>query len=74
MKEKEIEYRNEDITIVWKPSLCIHAANCVGSLPRVYQPKEKPWIKIENASTEELTAQLKTCPSGALTYYFNNVK
>lgn len=40
MKEKKIEYRSEDITVVWKPSLCIHAAKCVGSLPQVYKPNE----------------------------------
>ncbi len=65
------EYSNGEITITWKPGLCIHAAKCVGALPQVYKPGEKPWIKIENASTEELIAQIKTCPSGALTYIQN---
>jgi len=65
------EYSNEDITIVWKPDLCIHAAKCVEALPEVYKPREKPWIKIENATTEELIAQVKTCPSGALTHTNN---
>ena len=70
-KEKKIEYSNEDITIVWKPTVCIHAAKCVGALPAVYKPKEKPWINIENASTAELITQIGTCPSGALSYYKN---
>lgn len=69
--EKVSEYRNDEITIVWKPGRCIHAANCVGTLPQVYIPTEKPWIKIENASAEELIAQIKTCPSGALSYTMN---
>ena len=70
MEFKEIskEYTNGDLTIVWKPKLCIHAAECVKALPQVYNPNEKPWIKAENASPEELMAQIKTCPSGALTY------
>ena len=66
-----MKYKNDDITIVWKPNVCIHAAKCVGALPEVYKPKEKPWITIENASTEELVTQIGTCPSGALSYYKN---
>ena len=62
------EYSNEDITIIWKPKTCIHAAECVKRLPKVYNPKEKPWIKIENASIDELMSQIDACPSGALTY------
>lgn len=64
------EYSNGEITIVWKPSLCIHSGICVHKLPEVYQPQEKPWIKIGAASTTELVEQVKTCPSGALSYYY----
>jgi len=69
--EKVNEYSNGEITIVWKPGRCTHAAKCVKALPQVYKPREKPWIKIENATTEELIAQIETCPSGALTYRRN---
>lgn len=65
---KTIHYSNDDITIVWNPDLCIHSAKCVKQLPNVYNPKERPWLKIENATTEELKAQIATCPSGALSY------
>jgi uncharacterized Fe-S cluster protein YjdI len=40
-------------------------------LPQVYNPKAKPWITIENASSEELKARLSICPSGALSYFIN---
>ena len=66
------QYKNEDITIQWDQSKCIHAGVCVRSLPNVYNPKERPWVKIENASTEELKAQIDNCPSGALRYTLNN--
>ena len=71
--EKEIkkEYTNDELTIVWKPKTCIHAAECVKALPLVYLPNEKPWIQIENATTEELKAQIRKCPSGALSFYMN---
>ena len=69
--EKEIvkEYSNGELTVVWKPQKCIHAGECVKALPEVYNPKEKPWIKAENASTQALKDQIAKCPSGALSYY-----
>ncbi len=71
-KEITKKYKNDDITVVWKPKLCIHAAECVKRLPEVYNPKSKPWIKIENASSDALKSQIDKCPSGALSYYNNN--
>lgn len=65
---KKIEYTNGEITIVWQPELCKHVGLCVRTLPEVYRPKERPWLRIENATTEALIAQVGTCPSGALTY------
>ncbi len=61
-----LEYNNGEISILWQPSICQHSGVCVRMLPQVYKPKERPWIKIENASTEELKEQIAACPSGAL--------
>ena len=74
MSDKKKEYSNGEITIVWQPEKCIHSGVCVQTLPKVYNPKERPWIKIENATTEELKDQVSKCPSGALSYYMNNEK
>lgn len=70
MSEREIikKYKNGNLNVVWKPKRCIHAAICVKTLPEVYNPDEKPWIKAENASIEALKAQIAQCPSGALSY------
>lgn len=68
--EKEIvkEYSNGELTVIWKPKKCIHSEICVKTLPEVYNPNEKPWIKPGNATTEQLKDQISKCPSGALTY------
>ena len=65
------EYSNGEITVVWKSELCQHAGICVKTLPKLYNPKERPWIKVENATTEELKDQVNQCPSRALTFYEN---
>ena len=58
MSQKEItkEYSNGELSVIWKPAKCIHAAVCVAMLPKVYDPNKKPWIVAENASTDELKA------------------
>ena len=65
------EYSNGELTVVWKPGLCFHAKECVGGLPGVFKPNDKPWIQVDNASTEALMATIDKCPSGALSYYKN---
>ena len=67
-EDKKIEYSNGELTIVWRPNLCIHAGVCVHTLPKVYNPKDRPWVKIGNATTHELIDQINQCPSGALSY------
>ncbi|MFK8038120.1 MAG: (4Fe-4S)-binding protein [Crocinitomicaceae bacterium] len=64
-------YSNGEITVKWQPEKCIHAGVCVKTLPKVYDPKKKPWITVENATTQELKSQINNCPSGALSYEEN---
>ena len=63
-----IEYPNGEIAVQWRPDVCQHSGVCVRTLPRVYNPQARPWITPENATTDELKAQIDLCPSGALTY------
>ncbi|MEO6406691.1 MAG: (4Fe-4S)-binding protein [Ferruginibacter sp.] len=74
MKDITKKYSNGEVTIVWKPSICIHSTKCwkgVTGLIDVFNPMEKPWIKPGGASTERIVQQVKICPSGALSFYFN---
>ncbi|MCR6719675.1 MAG: (4Fe-4S)-binding protein [Chitinophagaceae bacterium] len=74
--EKDItkKYTNGEVTIVWKPGACIHSALCwkgATGLPEVFNPKIRPWINPEGAPTERMVEQVKKCPSGALSFYYN---
>ena len=71
MAEIRKEYTNGELTIVWKPAKCIHAGECVKALPKVYDPKRRPWIVAEGADTAALKDQIGKCPSGALSYFMN---
>lgn len=68
------EYSNGEVTILWEAEKCIHSGVCVKGLPKVFQPKERPWIKIDASTTDALVNQVKACPSGALSHYMNNEK
>ncbi|MCP9770458.1 (4Fe-4S)-binding protein [Lacihabitans sp. LS3-19] len=60
------EYTNGEITVVWESGKCIHSGKCARGLPQVFQPKEKPWIKIDGATSAEIIEVVSKCPSGAL--------
>jgi putative redox protein len=59
-------YSNSDITVVWKPELCRHAARCATQLPQVFNPATKPWINPDGATSSEIIEQVSRCPTGAL--------
>ncbi len=67
MSQKTHHYSNGDITVVWKPDTCIHSGICFKGLSSVFDPRRKPWIEMEKATTEQIIEQVKKCPSGALT-------
>lgn len=71
MSLETLKYTNNEITVVWKPKACIHSTICWKGLIEVFNPKEKPWVKINGAPTDKIIEQVKKCPSGALSYYFN---
>ena len=68
MKDITKKYANEAATIVWKPAKCIHSGICFSGLPAVFDPRRKPWIVADNATTHEIISQINKCPSGALSY------
>lgn len=67
-EENHKEYSNGEITVIWKPEICVHSGLCVKHSPSVFRPKERPWIKVEAASSDEIMRTVEQCPSGALSY------
>ncbi len=77
MEEIIKTYTNGEITIVWKPKLCIHSTKCwkgEQGLMQVFNPMIRPWINPQGANTERIIQQIKICPSGALSFHENNGK
>ena len=66
MPVETVHYSNGEITVVWKPGLCIHSGNCARGLGKVFDPRRRPWIDLSQASSLQIIEQVKKCPSGAL--------
>ena len=61
-------YSNGEITVIWKPDICVHSGICARGLPAVFDPRRRPWIQLHFADTETIKAQVDQCPSGALSW------
>ncbi len=68
MSEKKIvkEYTNGEITVVWQPHMCTHSKNCWKGLLDVFDPRRKPWVDMNGATSDAIVAQVSKCPSKAL--------
>jgi len=61
-------YRTDVIEVTWEPGRCIHATKCFATLPEVFDPQARPWVRPEAASPEEVEETVLRCPSGALRF------
>jgi uncharacterized Fe-S cluster protein YjdI len=59
-------YSNGEVTVVWKPDICVHSAICFHGLPAVFDPRRRPWVDVQAAATTAIVDQVGRCPSGAL--------
>lgn len=66
------KYSNDEITVVWKPSICIHSKLCWTQLGEVFNPRNRPWVTLSAAETNRIVEQVDRCPSGALSYFRNS--
>jgi uncharacterized Fe-S cluster protein YjdI/CDGSH-type Zn-finger protein len=60
------EYRTDQIAVQWEPEYCIHTANCIRSLPNVFNPRDRPWVHVDQASADAIAEAVLRCPTGAL--------
>jgi uncharacterized Fe-S cluster protein YjdI len=71
MRKLTKKYSNGEITVVWKPHICIHSGICFRELPQVFNPNRVPWVDQNAAETGVIIHQVSMCPSGALSYFRN---
>ncbi|MGB3634736.1 MAG: CDGSH iron-sulfur domain-containing protein [Rubrobacteraceae bacterium] len=62
------DYRSEDITVNFDPGRCIHSAECIHSLPEVFDVEKRPWIQPGESDPETVAEVVMRCPTGALQF------
>jgi len=62
------EYGTDRITVEWRAERCIHSANCIRALPRVFDPRRRPWVDVDAADADAIERAVLRCPTGALAF------
>lgn len=60
-------YQGDGIVIRDNRGVCAHVGSCVARLPGVFG-RERPWIRADGATADEIADTIRRCPSGALAY------
>ena len=60
------EYRTDEIAVTWEPEFCTHVGNCVRGVPEVFNPRDRPWVHVDQAPADEIARVIMTRPTGAL--------
>ena len=66
MKDKLHSFETDAIEVTWSKVRCIHAAECVRRLPVVFQPGQRPWVRVSAESADRVAQVVEQCPTGAL--------
>ena len=72
LAEIEKKYSNGEITVIWKPDVCMHSTKCWKASLKIFNPNRRPWIDMSAGMTDEIIKIVDNCPSGALSYKRND--
>jgi uncharacterized Fe-S cluster protein YjdI len=73
MEPQDNIFSNDEITVTFEPSKCIHAEKCARELSEVFRTSVIPWINLDGTETKRIIEQINRCPSGALQYSLNTI-
>lgn len=59
-------YEADGLVVTFDPTVCIHSATCLRTLPAVFDVSRLRWIDLAQATADEVVAAVAKCPSGAL--------
>lgn len=65
-RDRQIEYPGAEVTVLFNPRLCSHAAECAARAPASFNSAKRPWIMPDNSPRQDVEAVIAACPSGAL--------
>ena len=69
MSDKLHVYENDGIRVTYDARRCVHYAACVRGLPKVFNPRKRPWVAPDEATADEIADVVERCPTGALHHH-----
>lgn len=59
-------YPGRSVEVTFNARRCLHAGECVRTLPAVFDPAQRPWILPDEGGAAEIERAVALCPTGAL--------
>jgi len=66
MAKRTYQRSDGSVTVHWDSDRCSHCGNCFIKLEQVFQPDERPWVKVDAATADEIRTVVNQCPTGAI--------
>lgn len=66
MSDKLHVYESDAIRVTYDAKRCVHYAACVRGLPKVFDPRKRPWVMPDEATADQIADVVERCPTGAL--------
>ncbi len=65
-------YTGDKVNVEWDSRVCIHIGECGRAKGDLFVAGRKPWCVPDLVSPDEVIHVVERCPTGALTYHFND--
>ena len=70
--KQQFRYPGNKVDVEWDDRLCIHIGECGRAKGDLFISGRKPWCVPNLVSQEEVVNVVERCPTGALTYHFQD--
>lgn len=74
VSDRRDTYEAAEVTIYDNRGICQHAGFCTDSLPAVFRIGKEPFVDAYGAPPADIVAQVRQCPSGALSHAVGGVE
>lgn len=67
-KDRIYSYEGAQATVHFSKLLCSHAGECGKRARAIFNTKQRPWVKPDEGTLDQIKEVVAACPSGALRY------
>jgi len=72
--DRREEYVRDELTVYDNRGICQHSGFCTDNLAAVFRAHAEPFVDLSGADKDAIIAQVRQCPSGALSFSIGGVE